>query len=75
MSDHQTRPAWVAIGLWKVRSRGAAWLYFCISIALAVGGIAYGFKDERFFGFAIFFGAALWYALAIRWMDRCEAWE
>jgi len=51
-------------------------------VALAVGCIAYGFVDQRFFmgvlmavGAVTMAAAALWYYLAIRWVDRHGRWR
>ncbi|HEY0070885.1 MAG TPA: hypothetical protein VGE04_13040 [Chloroflexia bacterium] len=60
-----------------LRSRGAAWAFFWISIVIAVGCIAYEFVYPSFFigAIALFvLLAALWYYLAIRWVDQHSRW-
>jgi len=68
------RPWWVKVGLWGVPNRAAAWAFFWLSIALAVGCIVYGFWAPPFFAGDLFFLAALWYWLSIRWVDRHGGW-
>ncbi len=69
-----TRPLWVKVALWGVPGRSAAWAFFWLSLALAIGGIIYGFWDRRFFAGAMLFVAAAWYYLAIRWVDQRGGW-
>jgi hypothetical protein len=73
--DRGTWPLMVRIGLWGLPSRGAAWCFFWLSVALGGACIAYGLVDRRFFvgGFLVF--AALWYYLSIRWVDRHSSWS
>ena len=63
------------LGLWGLPSRRAAWVFFWLSLALAVASVAYGFIDWRFFSGGILFFAALWYYLAIRWVDQNSTWS
>ncbi|HEV2949491.1 MAG TPA: hypothetical protein VGX70_19095 [Gemmataceae bacterium] len=70
----EARPLWVKIALWGVPGRSAAWAFFWLSMALAIGGIIYGFWDRRFFAGAMLFVAAAWYYLAIRWADLHGGW-
>ena len=76
------RPYWVLIVLWGLPSCASAWACVWILSAFAVGCIAYGFVDRRFFvgaimavAAAIMAIAALWYYLAIRWVDRHGRWN
>ena len=80
--DPGSRPYWVLIVLWGLPSRASAWACFGILVALAVGCIGYSFADQRFFicvllgiGAAIMAAAALWYYLAIRWVDQHGRWR
>jgi len=73
-SAPEPRPAWVKFGLWGLPNRGAAWACFWLSVALSLVG-AYGFVDRRFFGFGALVFAALWYWLAIRWVDEHGGWS
>ncbi len=73
--DRSKWPVMVRIGLWGLPNRGAAWLFFGLSIALTVAGLLYGFVDQRFFIGAIFILAALWYYLSIRWVDKHSNWS
>jgi hypothetical protein len=68
------RPFWVNVGLWGLSSRASAWLCFWLSMAIAAGSIAYGFLNPRFFVGGTMVLAALWYYLAIRWVDQYGRW-
>jgi hypothetical protein len=68
------RPWWVRLGLWGISSRRFAWMFVWLSIALGVVCIAYGIWNRLFFAGGLSFLAALWYLLAIRWVDRHDRW-
>ncbi|MDQ5824277.1 MAG: hypothetical protein M3441_08695 [Chloroflexota bacterium] len=77
--DRSTWPPMVRLGLMGLRSRGAAWAFFWLSIVVAAGGIAFGLVNPDFFIGGIFVGgiflvAALLYYLAIRWVDQHSRW-
>lgn len=73
--DHQNdRPAWVKLALWGLPNRTAAVGFLWLSVALSAGCVAYGFVDRRYFIGAFMIIAALWYYLAIRWVDRQGHW-
>jgi hypothetical protein len=70
------RPTWVKAGLWKVRTRAAAWVFVGLSLVLALGSAAYGTSDPFFFVMGgVFAATALWYWLSIRWVDRHGDWS
>jgi hypothetical protein len=71
------RPAWVEIGLWGIKSRGLAWAFVWISVALAVFPSVIGIMrgDMRFTICGLFLLAALWYVLCIQWMDEHGGWS
>ena len=69
------RPLWVKFALWGLAGRESAWAFFWLSITIAVGCIAYGFVDSQFFVGSVVLFAALWYFLAIRWVDGNGKWE
>ncbi len=73
--DRSGWPVWVRIGLWSLSSRASAWAFFWLSLALAVGSVAYGLLDPRFFLGGIMVLAAVWYYLAIRWVDQHGRWS
>jgi hypothetical protein len=73
--DRQTWPLWVKIGLWGLPTRGSAWLFVWLSVALAIGCVAYGFIRWPFFVGGIMIFAAAWYYLAIRWVDTHGGWS
>ena len=53
--------------------RKGAVAFIWLSLVLTGSG-AYGFRDPKFFfGFGMVF-AALWYWLAIRWVDQNDRW-
>ena len=72
--ERRERPLWVKLGLWGLPNRAAAWAFFWLSIAIAVGCVAYGFVDWRFFAGGGMVFAALWYYLSIRWVDQNDRW-
>jgi hypothetical protein len=68
-------PLWVMLALWGTGGRTGVWVFFWLSVLAAIGCVAYGFVDWRFFiGGGMAF-AALWYYLAIRWVDQHGTWE
>jgi hypothetical protein len=83
-----SKPLWVQIGLWGIKSRTGAlgWFYSSIFGSLLLGGFATyylaSFTDTQivisiFMGicFAIIFAtSSLWYGLCIYWMDSNRAW-
>lgn len=74
-SEPETRPAWVRLTLWGVPSRRTARGWFWLSVALALGGSAFGFVDRRFFGCSAFLIGAYWYWSALRWVDNHGGWS
>jgi hypothetical protein len=73
--DRNAWPLLVQLALWGLPSQRAAWAFFWLSIAIAVACVAYGFIDYRFFIGGIMAVAALWYYLAIRWVDQNSSWS
>lgn len=63
------RPLWVAVGLWGLKTRAVAWAFFVLSILVATGWMMYWSWSG-----AIIYLAAVWYFLAIRWVDKHSAW-
>ena len=73
--DRSTWPLMVRLGLWGLPNRLSAWLFFWLSIALAVGCVAYGFVNPLFFAGSLVILAAWWYYLAIQWVDQNGNWS
>ena len=73
--DRGKWPVLVRVGLWGSPNRSVAWVYLWISVALAVGCVAYGFVNPRAFFGGLFVLAALWYFLSIRWVDQYSRWS
>ncbi|HHM12898.1 MAG TPA: hypothetical protein ENJ16_05045 [Planctomycetaceae bacterium] len=73
--DRSTWPLMVRLGLWGVRSRKSAWAFFWLSVAIAIACVAYGFVNPRFFAGGVMLLAAVWYLLAIRWVDTNGEWS
>ena len=70
------RPPWVKVGLWGLGSRASAWVFFWLSLAIAAACVVYGFtNDWRFLFGGLMVFAALWYYLAIRWVDEHGTWQ
>lgn len=62
-------PAWVRVGLWKIRHRFTAWMYLGLALALLAASAVTGFWP----GF-IFLGSVYWYWEAIQWVDEFGQW-
>lgn len=75
MVDRSSWPFMVRLGLWGVPSRAYAWMYFWLTVAIAIGCVAYGFTDARFFPGGVIVLAAVWYYLAIHWVDQHSRWR
>jgi hypothetical protein len=70
----RARPWWVEVGLFGVRTRAAAWVYFWLTVFLvAASAIGALFFPWLALG-TLFAFAALWYYLCIRWVDRHGRW-
>lgn len=68
-------PWWVRFGRWGTSGRAALWMWFAVSVALAVGCVAAGFVlGGRWFLGATFLLPAAWYWLTVRWVDRHGSW-
>jgi len=73
--DRSQWPVMVRLGLWGIPGRSAAWAFVVVSLAIAVGGIAYGFINPLGFLGGLMGFAALWYYLSIRWVDQHSVWS
>jgi hypothetical protein len=69
-----TPPLWIRLALWRLHRRIAVVAFLWLSLLLTLLAL-YGFRDRRFFVFGSFIIPALWYGLAIRWMDRNRMWQ
>jgi len=65
----EERPLWVAVGLWGLKTRAVAWAFVVLSMLVATGSIIYW----SWLG-AMMYLAAVWYFLAIRWVDENSTW-
>ncbi|MCS7045984.1 MAG: hypothetical protein NZO58_06480 [Gemmataceae bacterium] len=74
-ADRSTWPLLVWIGLWGLPTRRWAWLFVWLSLGLSAGSVALGFFHPLAFVGALFVIAALWYYLAIRWVDKHSSWD
>ena len=70
----QIRPLWVRVGLYGLAKRSNAFTFVWISLGLAGVGILVGFVKPLSFVGSIFIFSALWYWLAIRWVDKNGKW-
>ena len=73
--DRGAWPLMVRLGLWGLPTRRAAWVFVGLSLALAAGCVAYGFVNPLGFIGGLLVFAALWYYLAICWVDRHSRWS
>ncbi len=73
--DRSNWPFMVRIGLWRIQTRSIAWAFVAGSIIIAIACGAYSFVNPRFLGGTSLFLAALWYYLAIKWVDKNKQWN
>jgi hypothetical protein len=67
-------PPWVKIGLWGLAGRAAAWAFVWLSVAIAIGCVAYRSIGHRSCPGRLMVVAASWYKLSIRWVDEHGDW-
>ncbi|MDB5306989.1 MAG: hypothetical protein JWO38_1191 [Gemmataceae bacterium] len=72
--DRGKWPLVMQLGLWGLPTRGAAWGFFWLSVVIALACVGMGFVNPFFFVGGLTATAALWYYLAIRWVDRNSRW-
>ncbi len=70
----QRPPFMVRLALAGLSGRASAWVFVWFSLVLAVGSVFLGFWYPLAFVGVLFVLSALWYWLAIRWMDRHGDW-
>jgi hypothetical protein len=76
MSDRSQWPAFIRASLWGIKHCWLAWLFVWLSVAIAIGLLAYGFTDRRgFIGAIAFVGVALLYYFPLRWVDQNSTWS
>jgi len=68
------RPFWVQVALWGLPNRTSVWACFWLAVILTIASMLYALHDVRFFAGALFIFAALWYYLAIHWIDQHDRW-
>jgi hypothetical protein len=73
--DREAWPVMVRLALLGLPNRASAWAFFWLSVASAIGCIAYGFVQPLFFIGSLLIFSALWYYLAIRWVDQNGSWR
>jgi signal peptidase I len=69
------RPFWVRFGLWGLSTRASALMFCWLCVLIAAAATVYSLWDPRFFAGALLGLAALWYWLAIRWVDQHGGWS
>ena len=69
--SYENAPLYVTLGLYGLKTRKAAMIFVWISIALA---LVLPLLFEIYFG-PLCLLAALWYWLAIKWMDANDGWN
>jgi hypothetical protein len=75
-ADRSKWPALVRFSLLGLPNRASAWACVWLSLAVAAAGIAWGvFVDPLGLYAFVFVFAAMFYYLAIRWVDRHDRWS
>lgn len=62
-------PSWVSFAVWGLRRRTSVLFFAWLSVLLALGLLWVGVWPG-----AVYFGCALWYWGAVRWIDRHGDW-
>jgi hypothetical protein len=77
----EKRPLWVKVMLWGVSDRAEALLFFWLWVVAAVAPIFFAFWNPipvvaivMLFWFPGMMSLALWFRLAIRWVDKYGSW-
>jgi hypothetical protein len=68
------RPWWVKMALWGLADRGPASIFGWLSLVFSLACVIYSWWDVRFLAGVPFVLAALWYWMAIRWVDKYGKW-
>ena len=68
------RPIWVEVGLFGLSSRASAMAFFWLCVGLTLASLIGGFFFLPLFLGVMFGFSALWYWLAIRWVDKNDRW-
>lgn len=68
-------PAWVRFGFWGIRDRKIAVKWEIASLVLGFAGSLVGFFYPAAAGGPLFFLAAYYYAVQIRWVDNKGLWS
>ena len=74
IDERVSRPLWVRIKLWGTRSRNGALAFCCGTLAVGIAFAIYSIVDPDALAGTALFAAALWYWLAIRWVDQHDRW-
>jgi len=70
------RPTWVALALWGLPNRGAAWFVTWLAVGVALAFLCYGILNPICFIWGLFaLIAAIWYYRAMRWVDLHGRWS
>jgi len=75
--DRSEWPIMVRLGLMWISKRSSALIWTAIIAAIAIGCIIAGFIIDNVFFFSgvVCVFSALWYYLAIRWVDKHSTWQ
>jgi hypothetical protein len=74
--DRSKWPILVRLSLLGLPNRPSAWAFVWLSVAVAIGSVAWGvFVNPRALGGGAVVFAALAYYGAIRWVDQHDRWS
>lgn len=67
-------PLWVSLGMWGIRTRKLALAFEIACAIVGLFGFVLGLFEPALLPISMIWGAAYWYAVAIRWIDNKQLW-
>ena len=67
-------PLWVRMGVWGIRKRSAVLRWELACFLIGFFGLLGMYFHPFMLIFLVFWGAAYWYAVSIRWIDGKKLW-
>ena len=73
--NRKSWPIYVRLGLYGIKTRKTALIFFWISIVSATCSILFCMIDPNFIIGSLFVFSAIWYKLSIKWVDKNMQWD